>query len=183
VALTRCPDPDLSHWTKFGISADRGERAPTPQPKHYVFQAPRQPNQPAFKSAGITLVTEANNHGEDCGPIGPRTIIWSVVKRRTTPSSVSARDAAQAFRSVPDHDPRPTYRHHRRHPGHRHRLNTPVGDGDANRGPGLGLTRRRNSSPRWRPARKTSDTVIVYLHWGPRPTTAPSGAEPWPPLW
>jgi poly-gamma-glutamate synthesis protein (capsule biosynthesis protein) len=42
---------------------------PQPQPKSYVFSAPGAAVT-AFKSAGVTLVTEANNHGEDCGPDG-----------------------------------------------------------------------------------------------------------------
>ena len=42
---------------------------PTPQPKHYVFYAPATALT-AFEHAGVTLITETNNHGEDCGPAG-----------------------------------------------------------------------------------------------------------------
>jgi len=40
-----------------------------PQPKKYVFHAPPSALT-AFKAAHVTLVTEANNHGEDCGRPG-----------------------------------------------------------------------------------------------------------------
>jgi poly-gamma-glutamate synthesis protein (capsule biosynthesis protein) len=39
---------------------------PVPQPKQYVFFAPPAALT-AVRDAGATLVTEANNHGEDCG--------------------------------------------------------------------------------------------------------------------
>jgi hypothetical protein len=42
---------------------------PGSQSKQYVFYAPPTAIT-AFQHAGITLVTEANNHGEDCGPQG-----------------------------------------------------------------------------------------------------------------
>lgn len=40
-----------------------------PQPKQYVFYAPAAALT-AFRAAGVTLVSEANNHGEDCGRPG-----------------------------------------------------------------------------------------------------------------
>ena len=42
---------------------------PDTQSKQYVFYAPSTAIT-AFQHAGITLITEANNHGEDCGPAG-----------------------------------------------------------------------------------------------------------------
>ena len=42
---------------------------PDPQPKTYVFYAPSSAIT-ALQSANVTLATEANNHGEDCGPAG-----------------------------------------------------------------------------------------------------------------
>jgi poly-gamma-glutamate synthesis protein (capsule biosynthesis protein) len=42
---------------------------PNPEPKQYVFYAPASAVQ-AFRGAGVTLITEANNHGEDCGAPG-----------------------------------------------------------------------------------------------------------------
>ncbi len=43
---------------------------PQPQSKQYVFYAPATAIT-AFKDAGVTLITEANNHGEDCGAARP----------------------------------------------------------------------------------------------------------------
>ncbi len=42
---------------------------PDPQPKSYDFYAPPTALT-ALRSAGVALTTEANNHGEDCGPPG-----------------------------------------------------------------------------------------------------------------
>jgi Bacterial capsule synthesis protein PGA_cap len=42
---------------------------PEAQSKQYVFDAPGTALT-AFRAAGVTLITEANNHGEDCGPAG-----------------------------------------------------------------------------------------------------------------
>jgi poly-gamma-glutamate synthesis protein (capsule biosynthesis protein) len=42
---------------------------PDPQPKQYDFYAPQTALE-AFKGAGVSLITEANNHGEDCGMPG-----------------------------------------------------------------------------------------------------------------
>jgi poly-gamma-glutamate capsule biosynthesis protein CapA/YwtB (metallophosphatase superfamily) len=42
---------------------------PDPQPKQYVYDAPASAIT-AFEHAGVTLITESNNHGEDCGPGG-----------------------------------------------------------------------------------------------------------------
>ncbi|HLN17883.1 MAG TPA: CapA family protein [Acidimicrobiales bacterium] len=53
---------------------------PSPQPKQYVFYAPSSAIT-ALQGADVTLVTEANNHGEDCGEPGLQM-------------SISARDSA-----------------------------------------------------------------------------------------
>jgi poly-gamma-glutamate synthesis protein (capsule biosynthesis protein) len=42
---------------------------PDPQPKQYVYDAPASAIT-AFEHAQVTLITESNNHGEDCGPGG-----------------------------------------------------------------------------------------------------------------
>ena len=42
---------------------------PQPQDKQYVFSAPASAVS-AFQGAGVSLITEANNHGEDCGQAG-----------------------------------------------------------------------------------------------------------------
>src|SRR6202041_1730097 len=47
---------------------------PDAQPKQYVFYAPASAVR-AFQGAGVTLITEANNHGEDCGLPGLHTAL------------------------------------------------------------------------------------------------------------
>ena len=42
---------------------------PQAQPKQYVFVAPATAVT-ALRGAGVTLITNTNNHGEDCGPAG-----------------------------------------------------------------------------------------------------------------
>jgi poly-gamma-glutamate capsule biosynthesis protein CapA/YwtB (metallophosphatase superfamily) len=42
---------------------------PEPQPKQYVYDAPASAIT-AFQHAQVSLITESNNHGEDCGPGG-----------------------------------------------------------------------------------------------------------------
>ena len=42
---------------------------PQPQSKQFVFDAPASALT-ALRHAGVTVVTETNNHGEDCGPAG-----------------------------------------------------------------------------------------------------------------
>jgi poly-gamma-glutamate capsule biosynthesis protein CapA/YwtB (metallophosphatase superfamily) len=80
------------------------------QSKQYVFYAPPSVVT-AFKGAGVTLITEANKHGEDCGPPGLLTAT------ATRPGLASAYDVNDLVAAV-------------------------------------------------EAARKTADTVIVYLHWG-----------------
>ena len=70
-------------------SAMTDGRCPDPQPKQYVFYAPTSAVS-AFQGAGVTLITEANNHGEDCGPPGLRRRS-PPGPRPGTPSSASAR--------------------------------------------------------------------------------------------
>jgi hypothetical protein len=49
-------------------------RCPDTQSKQYVFCASGSALT-AFAHAGVTLITEANNHGEDCGPAGLQTAL------------------------------------------------------------------------------------------------------------
>jgi poly-gamma-glutamate synthesis protein (capsule biosynthesis protein) len=68
---------------------------PDTQDKQYVFYAPPSAID-AFKGAGVTLITEANNHGEDCGPAG---LQMALTTRQQTgyPILGIGQDAAQAF--------------------------------------------------------------------------------------
>ena len=54
--------------TNFESALTNGT-CPTPQPKTYVFYVSASAVT-AFQHAGVTLITEANNHGEDCGSTG-----------------------------------------------------------------------------------------------------------------
>ena len=45
-----------------------------PNRKQYVFYDPPSAVG-AFQGAGVTLIHEANNHGEDCGPPGLQTAL------------------------------------------------------------------------------------------------------------
>ena len=70
---------------------------PVPQPKDYVFFAP-QAAIAAFEGARTTLVTEANNHGEDCGLPGLRQAL--TIRARTHYRIIGiGKDAAAAFAS------------------------------------------------------------------------------------
>jgi hypothetical protein len=70
---------------------------PVPQPKTYVFFAP-QAAIAAFEGAHATLVTEANNHGEDCGQSG---LLQALTIRARTHYHIIGigRNAAAAFTS------------------------------------------------------------------------------------
>ena len=50
----------------------------------------------AFKGAGVTLITEANNHGEDCGPTGLQTALATRVQTGYTILGIG-QDSAQSF--------------------------------------------------------------------------------------
>jgi poly-gamma-glutamate synthesis protein (capsule biosynthesis protein) len=136
---------------------------PDPQPKQYVFYAPSAAIT-AFKSAGVSLVTEANNHGEDCGAAG---LQMSLAIRNATKYTILGigQDAAQAF------TPFQTVIH-----GERIGIiaATQVIDGDLQTawtatGSQAGLASAYDVNAlvaAVEAARKIDDTVIVFLHWG-----------------
>ena len=68
---------------------------PEPQNKPYIFDAPASAIT-ALKSAQITLVTEANDHGEDCGPQGLSQNL-SIAAQAGYPIIGIGNNAAQAF--------------------------------------------------------------------------------------
>jgi hypothetical protein len=90
---TLLPGADLS-MTNFESALTEGT-CPDPQPKTHFFQAPPSAIT-AFRSAGITLVTEANNHGEDCGRTGLGQSL-SVAHAANYPVIGIGQNAAQAF--------------------------------------------------------------------------------------
>ena len=163
---------DLS-MTNFESALTEGT-CPDPQPKQYVFQAPPSAVT-AFKSAGITLVTEANNHGEDCGPAGLQQSL-AIAKAADYPIIGIGQNAAQAFA------PYRTTIH-----GQRIAIiaATQVIDTDLTTAwtatasqPGLASAyQEAELVAAVEAARKTSDTVIVYLHWGTETDDCPNALQ------
>ena len=68
---------------------------PDPQPKSYVFYAPTSAIA-ALRGAGVGLITEANNHGEDCGQPGLQMAL-STRAQTGYPILGIGQNAAQAF--------------------------------------------------------------------------------------
>ena len=136
---------------------------PDAQPKQYVFYAPPSAVS-AFKGAGVTLITEANNHGEDCGQPGLQAALASRAQTGYTILGIG-QDAAQAF------TPYTTTIH-----GEHIAIiaATQVIDSDLQTAwtataaqPGLASAYDvADLVGAVEAARNTADTVIVYLHWG-----------------
>ncbi len=136
---------------------------PDAQPKQYVFYAPPSAVE-AFKGAGVTLITEANNHGEDCGRPGLQTAL-AVRAQTGYPILGIGRDVDDAFTpyrttingqkitviaatQVIDSDLQSSWTATADQAGlaSAYDVDTLVSAVEA--------------------ARRVSDTVIVYLHWG-----------------
>jgi poly-gamma-glutamate synthesis protein (capsule biosynthesis protein) len=136
---------------------------PDTQDKQYVFYAPPSAVT-AFQGAGISLITEANNHGEDCGMAGLQMALTTRTQTNY-PIIGIGQNAAQAFtpyRTIIN--------------GQRVSIiaATQVIDSDLQTAwtatasqPGLASAYDVNDLvAAVESARKVSDTVIVYLHWG-----------------
>ena len=125
----------------------------------------------AFKGAGVSLITEANNHGEDCGPAGLQMALATAQTGYTILGI--GQNAAQAF------TPYRTTIH-----GQRIAIiaATQVIDSDLQTAwtatatqPGLASAYDVNDLvAAVEAARKTADTVIVYLHWGTQLDACPN---------
>ena len=163
---------DLS-MTNFESALTTGG-CPTPQPKQYVFHAPASAIT-AFQSAKITLVTEANNHGEDCGPAGLQMSL-AIAQAAHYPIIGIGQNATQAF------TPYQTTIN-----GQRIAIiaATEVLDTDLQTAwtatasqPGLASAYDESQLvSAVEAARKTADTVIVYLHWGTETQTCPNSIQ------
>jgi poly-gamma-glutamate synthesis protein (capsule biosynthesis protein) len=151
-------------------SALTNGNCPQPQPKSYVFYAPPAAVT-AFRSANVSLVSEANNHGEDCGPPG---LQMSLSIRNQSGYTIlglgqNASDAFTPFRTTID--------------GQRITIlaATQVIDSDlqttwtaTTAQPGLASAYDVDDLvAAVEAARKDSDTVIVFLHWGIELQTCP----------
>jgi Bacterial capsule synthesis protein PGA_cap len=136
---------------------------PDPQPKQYDFYAPASAIS-AFQGAGVTLITEANNHGEDCGPAGLQTALSTRAQTGYTILGIG-QNAAQAFTPY-------TTTIHGQHIAII--AATQVIDSDLQTAWTATATQPGLASAYDVPdlvaaveaARKTADTVVVYLHWG-----------------
>jgi Bacterial capsule synthesis protein PGA_cap len=136
---------------------------PDPQPKTYDFYAPASAIT-ALQSAGVSLVTEANNHGEDCGPAGLQMALSARAQSRYTILGIG-QTAAEAFTpyqvtidgqhigviaatQVIDDNLQDTWTATATQPGlaSAYSVNDLVSAVEA--------------------ARKVDDTVVVFLHWG-----------------
>jgi len=136
---------------------------PDAQPKQYVFYAPSSAIQ-AFQGAGVSLITEANNHGEDCGPPGLQQALAARSQSGYTILGIG-NNAAQAYTPY-----RVTIN------GERIAIiaATQVIDSDLQTAWTATATQPGLASAYDVPAlvaaveqaRKTADTVVVYVHWG-----------------
>ncbi|WP_203973121.1 CapA family protein [Planotetraspora silvatica] len=147
----------------------------TPAPgKQYTFRAPASAFT-ALKAAGVDVVTMANNHGMDYMESGLRDTLGAI-KQSKFPVVGIGKDEAAAYRPY-----RVTVK------GNRVSLigATQVLDDEfvqawtATAGKG-GLASAKNE-PRLvqavRQARKNSDTVIVFLHWGTELAACPTSVQ------
>lgn len=136
---------------------------PQPQDKTYVFDAPSTALT-ALRAAGVSLVTEANNHGEDCGQGGLQMALSARQQANYTVLGIG-QNAAQAFTPY-------------RITLHGQKVSiiaaTQVIDADLQTAwtatatqPGLASAYDVSDLvSAVEAARKVSDTVIVFLHWG-----------------
>jgi hypothetical protein len=143
---------------------------PDPQPKSFDFFAPAGAFT-ALQSAGVSLVTEANNHGEDCGPAGLQMALAARTQANYTMLGIG-QNVAEAFtpyQTVIDGE----------HIGII--AATQVIDNDLQVGwtatatqPGLASAYDVSDLvSAVEAARLVDDTVVVFLHWGVELDTCP----------
>ncbi len=145
-----------------------------PQPKQFVFHAPPSALT-AFKAEHVTLVTEANNHGEDCGRPGLAQSL-AIAKAAHFPIVGIGEDAAQAFTPY-----RTTVN------GQRIAIFGATEVLDTNlitswtataTQPGLASAYQEGELvAAVQQARRDSDTVVVFLHWGTETQECPNSVQ------
>lgn len=149
---------------------DRGD----PAPKEYTFRAPSTAFA-SLRAAGVDVVSMANNHGQDYGVVGVRDSL-AAAKAARFPVVGIGLDAEQAFRPW-----RTTVKGQRlAFIGATHVLDSNLkstwtaGDGK----PGLASAYEEATLlAAVRRARATSDTVVVYLHWGTERVACPTARQ------
>jgi poly-gamma-glutamate synthesis protein (capsule biosynthesis protein) len=147
---------------------------PQPQGKAYVFSTSAAAIS-AFRGAGVSLVSEANNHGEDCGPAGLQMAlaIRSQTGYHILGIGQNATDAFAPYR-VTIHDQRIAVI-----------AATQVIDSDLQTAWTATPTQAGLASAydvgelaaAVQTARKTADTVVVFLHWGVESQACPGPAQ------
>jgi capsule synthesis protein PGA_cap len=145
-----------------------------PQPKQYVFHAPASALT-AFKAAHVTLVTEANNHGEDCGRPGLAQSL-AIARAAHYPIVGIGANAAQAFK------PYRTTVHGQRIAifGATEVLDTNLITSWTATATQAGLASAYQEGDlvsAVQEARKDTDTVIVFLHWGTETQECPNAVQ------
>jgi poly-gamma-glutamate synthesis protein (capsule biosynthesis protein) len=144
---------------------------PEPQTKPYIFDAPASAIT-ALKSASIGLATQANDHGEDCGPQGLSQNL-NIAAQAKYPVIGIGNNAAQAFTPY-----RVTLN------GQRIAVisatqviasNLVSGWTATNTQPGVASAIDPTELVREvQQVRRTADTVIVYVHWGTETQACPN---------
>jgi poly-gamma-glutamate synthesis protein (capsule biosynthesis protein) len=170
-ALTSGADISMAN---FESALTDGGGCPDPQPKQYVFHAPPSALT-ALKDAHLTLVTEANNHGDDCGATGVRQSV-AIAQAAHYPVIGIGDNAAQAFAPYTATID-----------GQRIAIiaATDVIDSNlvatwtaASTQPGLASAQQEAELvAAVQDARRTADTVIVYLHWGTEKEDCPNAEQ------
>jgi capsule synthesis protein PGA_cap len=182
VSLTKDPStalgttiPQLFSGTELRMvnleSAVTNGTCPEPQNKPYIFDAPASAIT-ALKSATITVATEANDHGMDCGPQGLSQNL-SIASQTAYPIIGIGNDAAQAFTPY-----RVTI------DGQRIAIiaatqviaDNLVGSWSATSNqPGVASAIDPTELIREvQQVRRTADTVVVYVHWGTETQACPN---------
>ncbi len=147
---------------------------PSPQPKQFVFYAPPTALT-ALQAAGVTVATEANNHGEDCGAAGLQMALATKASSALSILGIG-NDVQQAF------TPYETTIH-----GQRIAFiaATQVIDADLETAWTAAATHAGLASAydvqalisAVQVARAQADTVVVYLHWGTETQTCPNALQ------
>ncbi len=144
---------------------------PEPQSKPYIFDAPASAIT-ALKAAGIGVATEANDHGEDCGPQGLSQNL-TIASQAKYPIIGIGNNAAQAFTPY-----RVTLN------GQRIAIISATQVIASNLISGWTATSTQSGLAsaidptalvrEVQQVRKSADTVIVYVHWGTETQACPN---------
>lgn len=151
------------------------DSCPQPQNKQYLFHAPPAAYS-ALRAAGVTLATQANNHGEDCGAEGLQETI-AAARAARFPVIGIGQDEARALEPY-----RATIN------GQRIAIIAATDVLDTNLAAAWTATPTQAGLASAldlpalveavRAARATSDTVVVYLHWGTETQDCPNATQP-----